>query len=99
MITASAIQLAIFVGTALGIGGALWAVTGMGDAYAEIGRGYLDGGVADEHGPAEESPMQEAREVLEARSRARIRRGEEPLDVDAELEALLERWPETRADD
>ncbi|MDX6659012.1 MAG: hypothetical protein QOH62_3805 [Solirubrobacteraceae bacterium] len=70
-----------------------------GKTYEQIGRGGLslrDG--ADR--PADE-PLwgagfeavrdDEIRQMLEARNERRLRRGEEPLDVEAELAALVER--------
>jgi hypothetical protein len=69
---------------------------GAGTAFRQIGKGPLSieqdlpqkgGG-----GPAPASPAQreaEIRQFLEAKSYRQVRRGEAPLDVDAELERLL----------
>lgn len=61
-------------------------VAGSGRAYEEIGRGGLDSG------PRAAAPVpsadEEARQMLVARNERRARRGQPPLDVDAELAAL-----------
>jgi hypothetical protein len=66
---------------------------GSGRAYEQIGRGGLS--LRDESDrPAPEPAAagwarnEEIRQMLEARNARRIRRGEEPLDVEAELAAL-----------
>jgi hypothetical protein len=67
-------------------------VAGTGRAYDDIGRG----GMSSEPSPQAESGAREAeiRQMLEARSARRVRRGEEPLDVDAELAALIRGVPD-----
>jgi hypothetical protein len=68
---------------------------GSGRAYDQIGRGGLSLGDGADR-PAREPPAAiaagerttEIRQMLEARNARRIRRGEPPLDVDAELAAL-----------
>jgi len=67
-------------------------VAGTGRAYDDIGRG----GMSSEPAPHAESGAREAeiRQMLEARSARRVRRGEEPLDVDAELAALTRGAPD-----
>jgi hypothetical protein len=67
-------------------------LAGTGRAYDDIGRG----GMSSEPAPQAESGAREAeiRQMLEARSARRVRRGEEPLDVDAELAALTRGAPD-----
>jgi hypothetical protein len=67
-------------------------VAGTGRAYDDIGRG----GMSSEPAPQAEAGAREAeiRQMLEARSARRVRRGEEPLDVDAELAALTRGAPD-----
>jgi hypothetical protein len=68
---------------------------GSGRAYDQIGRGGLSLGDGADR-PAREPPAAiaagertaEIRQMLEARNARRVRRGEPPLDVDAELAAL-----------
>jgi hypothetical protein len=67
-------------------------LAGTGRAYDDIGRG----GMSSDPAPQAESGAREAeiRQMLEARSARRVRRGEEPLDVDAELAALTRGAPD-----
>jgi hypothetical protein len=62
---------------------------GSGRLYSEIGRGGLDMR-REPPAAAEGSPQarEEIRQMLEAKSIRRRARGEEPLDVDAELASL-----------
>jgi hypothetical protein len=65
---------------------------GSGRAYEQIGRGGLSLGDETDR-PAPEPPTgvvrnEEIRQMLEARNARRVRRGEEPVDVEAELAAL-----------
>jgi hypothetical protein len=67
-----------------------------GRTYDEIGRGGLslrDGSDRPAHEPAAAAAAgereAEIRQMLEARNARRARRGEPPVDVDAELSALL----------
>jgi hypothetical protein len=69
-----------------------------GSLYDKIGEGGLsmgDGGSGGPGGPPPNSPLaraereQEIRQMLQARSDRQVRRGEQALDIDAEL-ALLE---------
>jgi hypothetical protein len=66
--------------------------------YAQIGRGALS---LDQ--PTSAEPVSSAvrddeiRQMLEARNERRVRRGQEPLDVEAELATLL-RGPQPAAD-
>jgi hypothetical protein len=79
--------------------GAIAAVISLrGERYSHIGRGGL---FEDEAGPrpVETPPAvrdEEVRQMLDARNARRVARGEEPLDVDAELERLVR--PEPSAD-
>ena len=80
---------------------ALYAVATSGHAYREIGKGGFDApAIADE--PSAPAPPddrdEEIRELLEARNASRERRGEPPLDVEAQLAALT-RAGEPRAPD
>ena len=77
---------------------ALVAFTGSGEVYRQIGKGELalrDGsdrpGREPVRGSAQASAERdlELRQMLEAKSARRERRGEPPIDVDAELAALL----------
>lgn len=82
----------VIAGAALAV--FLWA--GLGRAYDQIGKGGLslrDGSdrPAFEPLPAVAAAERETeiRQLLEARNERRVRRGEAPLDVEAELAALL----------
>jgi hypothetical protein len=66
-----------------------------GERYSHIGRGGL---FEDEHDrrPVETPPAvrdEEVRQMLDARNARRVARGEEPLDVEAELERLVRPAP------
>jgi hypothetical protein len=66
---------------------------GSGRAYEQIGRGGLSLRDESDRPPPEAAPAgavrnEEIRQMLEARNARRVRRGEEPLDVEAELAAL-----------
>ena len=67
-------------------------VAGTGRAYDDIGRG----GMSSEPAPQAACGAREVeiRQMLEARSARRVRRGEEPLDVEAELAALTRGAPD-----
>jgi len=77
---------------------AFWFISGGAAAWDSIGKGRF--GVMQSMPPprlAQPSPeidlaiqAAEARQMLEAKSYRRLRRGEEPLDVDAEVAALLD---------
>jgi hypothetical protein len=70
-----------------------------GKTYEQIGRGGLslrDGADRPADEPLSGAGFEavrddEIRQMLEARNERRLRRGEEPLDVEAELAALVER--------
>jgi hypothetical protein len=83
------------------IGGAVIAVItfiGTGKLYEQIGRGGLSLNEDDDFRPRDSGPAgaamaarerdDEIRQMLTARNDRRARRGEEPLDVEAELERL-----------
>jgi len=79
----------VVVGLALVVG--LLTLRGRGDAYDGIGSGGLS---LDRRPPARETAVvreAEIRQLLDARNERRARRGEAPLDVDAELARLT--WP------
>ena len=84
----------VLVVVALGGMVAVYAVATSGHAYREIGKGGLDvpASTGPPAAPAATDPPddrdEEIRELLEARNALRVRRGEPPLDVDAELAAL-----------
>jgi hypothetical protein len=89
------IVLVVVVVAAVLVAGATLVASGR--TYDQIGRGGMSlGGGADR--PADERPAaavsssaerdEEIRQMLEARKALRVRRGEEPLDVEAELAAL-----------
>ena len=87
-----AFGIVIVVVVILGAIVAVITVAGTGRAYDDIGRG----GMASEPAAHAESGAREVeiRQMLEARSARRVRRGEEPLDVDAELAALTRGAPD-----
>lgn len=78
---------------------AAWAGIASRSPYEQIGRGGLfedtapkpAGGVATAVAAAEREA--EIRQMLEARSARRVAKGEAPIDVDAELAALLSERP------
>jgi hypothetical protein len=80
--------LIVFVVVAVGAVVAIFTLVGSGRSYRQIGRDGLtrDGDDAAPDGPAAE--REEIRQMLGARNARRERRGEPPLDVDAELAAL-----------
>ncbi len=85
-------QHLLLLAAVAGLLAALWSGVGMGDAYRSIGRGFLDGGDQMlESAETPESAIEEARQLIEARSALRVRRGEEPLDVETELSAVAAR--------
>jgi len=68
---------------------ALFTLVGSGRSLRAIGSGGLDGGEpSGDAGAGPDEREQEIRQLLAARNARRVRRGESPLDVDAEL-ALL----------
>jgi hypothetical protein len=85
-----AFAIVLFVVVGVAVVAAIWALATSGGSYEQIGGGGLsvdDGGPAS--GPAAAAEREaEIRQMLEARNARRAARGEEPLDVDAELRAL-----------
>ena len=89
---AFAIVLFVVVGVAIVV--AVWALATSSGSYEQIGRGGMslgDDGPARPAAPAADAAVREAeiRQMLEARNARRTGRGEEPMDVDAELRALI----------
>jgi hypothetical protein len=79
--------------------GAIWAGVASRNPYGRIGRGGLS---LDEPRPAATTAAAlagereaEIRQMLEARNHRRAARGQPPIDVEAELAALLEARPVT----
>jgi hypothetical protein len=89
------VLIAVLVGA---VAGALWAGIASRNPYGQIGRGGLfedpaprSGGGGGAASAAERDA--EIRQMLEARNARRIARGQEPIDVEAELRALLDERP------
>jgi hypothetical protein len=86
------------------IGGVVSSV-GEGSIYDQIGQGGLSMDRDTKHrvpppdssGESSEREL-EIRQMLQARSERRVRQGGEPLDVDAELAALLDPHPDSAGD-
>ena len=87
-----AFGIVIIVVVVIGAIVAVITVAGSGRAYDDIGRG----GMSAEPSVQADVGAREAeiRQMLEARSARRVRRGGEPLDVDAELAALTRGAPD-----
>ena len=75
---------------------AIASYVGSGDVYKSIGKGSfaLDGqdqprGPKPGSAAAQAEQAEEIRQMIQARSDRRVARGEEPIDVDAEVAALL----------
>jgi hypothetical protein len=90
-----AFGIVLFVVVALATVAAVFAASGSGRLYKQIGRGGLSIDRDDDHrrptagsagGVAERDA--EVRQMLEARNARRAERGEAPLDVEAELARL-----------
>jgi hypothetical protein len=92
-----ALFVIIVVVVAVGLIAGIWASLGSGEAYRQIGRGplSLDDGIGSQTGgralrPAAPGEREtEIRQLLEARNARRAARGQQPLDVEAELARLL----------
>jgi hypothetical protein len=90
-----AFGIVLFVVVALAIVAAVWAAIGTGELYRQIGRGGLSLGDGEDR-PARPATGAaaigerdaEIRQMLEARNARRASRGQDPLDVDAELAQL-----------
>ncbi|MGH2839769.1 MAG: hypothetical protein ACRDKY_02960 [Solirubrobacteraceae bacterium] len=65
---------------------AIFTLAGSGKTYRQIGSGGLSTPDPEDAGPDERD--EEIRQMFEARNARRERRGEAPLDIDAELAAL-----------
>ena len=89
-----AFGIVIFVVVVLAIIAAVWAAFGTGALYRQIGRGGLsmdrDDDFARPTAPAVSQAVanEEIRQMLTARNDRRAARGEEPLDIEAELARL-----------
>jgi hypothetical protein len=79
-----AFAIVLFVVVGVAAVAAVWALATSGGSYDQIGGGRMT--LDRQATPAEREA--EIRQMLEARNRRRAARGEEPLDVDAELRAL-----------
>jgi hypothetical protein len=79
-----AFAIVLFVVVAVAAVAAVWALVTSGGSYDQIGGGQMS--LDRQATPAEREA--EIRQMLEARNTRRIARGEEPLDVDAELRTL-----------
>jgi hypothetical protein len=85
-----AFAIVLFVVVGVAVVAAVWALVTSGGSYDQIGGGGLS---VDEPRPvagpvAAAERETEIRQMLEARNARRAARGEEPLDVDAELRSL-----------
>jgi len=100
----SGLAVVVIVVSLLGIVGALVAVAGSGRLYDQVGKGAFSLDREEPAGPAPDSPAgraeaaEEIRQLVEAKSARREARGEPPLDVDAEVAALMA-GPEPGRDD
>lgn len=91
-----AFGIVLFVVVAVGAVAAVWAAAGSGALYRQIGRGGLSLDRDDDFrkGPPPSAAVsravadEEIRQMLGARNLRREARGEEPLDVEAELARL-----------
>jgi hypothetical protein len=78
---------------------AAWAGLASRDPYGRIGRGGLSldepgrPAVAPTFAVAQREREAEIRQMLEARNARRLARGQDPIDVDAEMAALLDAAP------
>lgn len=88
--------IVLFVVAGLAVVFAIYSLRGFGGSYSEIGKGGLSLDEPDHiPGPMPGTPAAaaeadaEIRQMLEAKSARRERRGEAPLDIDAEVEALM----------
>jgi hypothetical protein len=98
---ADAFGIVLFVVVGLAFVAAIWAISGTGDLYRQIGRGGLslnDGEDRPARAPTGTAAAgerdAEIRQMLEARNARRRARGQEPLDVEAEIAALTRPAPD-----
>jgi hypothetical protein len=91
----SGLAVVVIVVSLLGIVGAIVAAVGSGRLYDQVGKGAFSLDREDVRGPAPDSPAgraeaaEEIRQLVEAKSARREARGEAPLDIDAEVAALM----------
>jgi hypothetical protein len=90
------LQALVFTVVLVGVFGSVWGIAGLGSAYGEIGEGGVEASDAQD---VPTSPLSEARDMLDARSRSRVRRGKQPLDVNLEIALLISPGPETQGPD
>ncbi len=89
-----AFGIVLFVVVGIGVVVAIASLFTRGRLYDEIGRGGMSIGEDRDTRPQAAAPLNvaerddEIRQMLEARNARRTARGEEPLDVEAELERL-----------
>ena len=84
-------MIVVFVVVALGAVIGIASFAGSRRAYGEIGAGGIEPDPrprSPSTGPGAAEQEAEIRQMLEARNARRVRRGEEPLDIEAELAAL-----------
>jgi hypothetical protein len=94
-----ALEIIIFVVVGVGLVAAVVsALMGQDSLYDQIGRGGMSVGERSTDAPTPPAPgspaalaeqEEEMRQMLQARSDRRVRRGEPPLDIDAELRRRL----------
>jgi hypothetical protein len=90
----NAFAIVLFVVVGVAAVAAVWALITSRGSYDQIGRGGLSLG-EDRPRPSEAAEREaEIRQMLEARNARRTARGEEPVDVDAELRALTSPAPD-----
>jgi hypothetical protein len=91
----SGLAVVVIVVSILGILGAVVAFAGSGRLYDQVGRGAFSLDREPSAGPEPGTPAarleaeEEVRQLVEAKSARREARGEPPLDVEAEVAALL----------
>ena len=92
----SGLAVVVIVVSIIGIVGAIVAFVGSGKLYEQVGKGglSLDRDDARSGPPAGSAAARaeaeaEIRQLVEARNERRIARGEEPLDVEAEVDRQL----------
>jgi hypothetical protein len=90
-----AFGIVLVVVVVLSVVAAVWASVGVGEAYRQIGRGGMslndgtDRPLREPTGAVAAGERDaEIRQMLEARNARRVARGEEPVDVEAELAQL-----------
>jgi hypothetical protein len=92
----SGLAVVVIVVSILGIVAAVVAFMGSGRLYEQVGKGAFALDREPETGPPPDSAAwraeaeEEIRQLVEARSARREARGEAPLDVEAEVAALME---------